>query len=65
MTNEFARIDTLTDAGHAEMHALSNAELDAVAGGLDAKDIIIINYVMKNCPSLLPAVFTQGTRNVC
>jgi len=63
MTNEFGGIDT--HAERAAMHALSDAELDAVAGGLEAKDIIIINWVKANCPSLLPAVFTQGTRNVC
>jgi len=65
MTNEFAEIDTLTDAGRAEMRALSEAELDAVAGGMDAKDIIILKWVNANFPSLLPSIFTHGTRNVC
>jgi hypothetical protein len=65
MTNEFVEIDTLTDAEHAEMHALGDAELDAVAGGLEAKDIILLKWINANFPSLMPSVFTQGTRNVC
>jgi hypothetical protein len=65
MTNDFVEVTLLTNAGRAEMRVLSEAELNAVAGGLDAKNVLIINWVYKNFPSLLPAVFTQGTRNVC
>ena len=65
MTSEFVEIDILTVAGRAEMDALSDAELDAVAGGLEAKDIILLKWLNANAPSLVPSVFKQGTRNVC
>ncbi len=59
MTNTFVEIDTLTDAGHAAMHALNDAELDAVAGGLDAGSIMILRWLYQHEPSLVPAVFTR------
>ena len=65
MTNAFVEIDTVTDAGHAEMHALGDAELDAVAGGLEAKDIILLRWINANFPSLMPSVFTHSTANIC
>jgi hypothetical protein len=64
MTNKFVAI-TLPDAGHAQMHALSDAELDVVAGGWDARDIILLRWIRANSPSDLPAVFTHGTANIC
>lgn len=65
MTNEFVEIDTVAGTGHAEIRALRDAELDAVAGGLEAKDIILLKWINANFPSMMPAVFTQGTRNIC
>jgi hypothetical protein len=65
MTNELVEIDTFTKAGHAGTHALREAELDAVAGGLQAADIIILRWLNANFPSMVPAVFTHGTSNIC
>jgi len=53
------------DTQEAEITLLSDDELDAVAGGLEAKDIILLKWLNANFPSLMPSVFTQGTRNVC
>jgi bacteriocin-like protein len=44
---------------------LSTEELDAVAGGLEAKDIILLKWINANFPSLMPSVFTHSTRNIC
>jgi hypothetical protein len=45
---------------------LSTEELDAVAGALEAKDIILLKWLNANFPSLVPSVFTHGsTRNIC
>jgi len=61
----FAEQETDMDTQEAEITLLSDDELDAVAGGLEAKDIILLKWLNANFPSLMPSVFTQGTRNVC
>jgi hypothetical protein len=44
---------------------LSTEELDAVAGALEAKDIILLKWLNANFPSLVPSVFKHSTRNIC